>query len=409
MRWGVTWSSIQAEGVHPAADWSRWEQEKRVPASSDGSGLAMDFRDDLALIASLGCTDVRIGVEWARIEPLEGKVDAEALDRYTDMLAHARSVGLAPWVTLANTSLPGWFSEDGDSFMTDHGRGYHWLRQVDRCAERFGDLVEGWTPIDDPIGWALRGHYLGSRPPGRRGDSPVAIGEALAAVEGALIADHQAARHLRAGGATTMCVRGTPTLFAVPDDPASTLEADAAQSHVRWWASLLFDAWITQIDNGELVVGGRSPLHDQAWVDDFSLVGLAFDHPVGLGPTGGFAPWPPDAPRSDSGFVPLPEELGVLVHRVSERLPDHDLVIAANGLATTNDGWRSEVLAETLDIVDELRSDGLKLQGYFHDTAIDGYEWRAGYSTQRGIIDRDRTRKDSAELYADRIAAARGT
>jgi len=400
--WGVTSSSVQIEGVHPAADWSRWERDQTAPASSDGNGFATNFHDDLALVASLGVTDVRLTIEWARIEPLEGKVDTEALDRYRDIVAHARQVGVQPWLTLHNTSLPGWFSEDAQGFLDERGRDYHWMRHVDRCAERFGDLAAGWTPIDDPVGWALRAYGLGSRPPGRRSTTDVGKLHLYEAIEGALLADHLAARHLRAGGATTMAVRGVPTIFAAVDDERSDLEADAAQTNVRWWAAVLFDAWIAMCTNGELVVPERRAQHDPQWVSDFDIIGLAFDHPISVDHLGKMRPYPASAPRADSGFAPLPEELGVLLQRMSDRL-DAPIVVAANGVSTTNDDWRSELLEETLDVIAGASDDGINLAGYFHDTAIDGYEWRAGFATERGLIARDRTVKASGNLYRDRI------
>jgi len=400
--WGVTSSSIQVEGVHPAADWSAWERDKRAPASSDGNGFATNFHDDLALIASLGVTDVRLGIEWARIEPVEGKVDSEALDRYGDMVAHARSVGLRPWLTLHSTSLPGWFSQDSKGFLDERGREYHWLRHVDRCAELFGDNAAGWTPIEDPVGWALRGYALASRPPGRRSNTDLGMLGFYEAAEGALLADHLAARHLRAGGATTMAVRGTPTIFAAVDDERSERESRAAKNHVRWWAAVLFDSWVRMMDDGELSMPDRVAQTDQQWVDDFDIVGLAFDHPISVDHAGNMRPYPADATRSDSGFAPLPEELGVLLQRMTERV-QAPLAVASNGLSTTNDGWRAEVLEATLDIVHGARADGLDLVGYFHDTAIDGYEWRAGFDITRGLIARDRSIKASGELYREHI------
>ncbi len=406
-RWGVTTSSVQIEGVHESADWSRWEATKRVPASTDGNGFATNFHDDLALIASLGITDIRLTLEWARIEPVEGKTDAEALDRYADILAAARSVGLAPWITLVSTSLPGWFSEDGGGFVDDKARNLTWMRHVDRCAERFNDFAEGYTPIDDPVGWALRGWGLGSRPPGRRSDSEGGPERLSNAIRSALVADHLAARHLHSGGATTMAVRGTPTIFNVLDDPRSGQEADAAQQHVRWWANVLFDSWINMIGNGELAMDDRTPEHDHEWTSDFDFVGLAFDHPIGLNHEGAMRPYPPDGLRADNGFAPLPEELGVLLQRISERLPATPLMVAANGVATTNDEWRCEVLAATLGIVATAQADGMNLVGYFHDTAIDGYEWKAGFDTHRGLIARDRVPKRSAQVLKAAIDRTR--
>jgi len=401
--WGVTSSSVQSEGVHPAADWSHWERDKTAPESSDGNGFATNFHDDLALIASLGVTDVRLTIEWARVEPVEGKIDGETLERYADVVGHAASLGLRPWLTLHHTSLPGWFSEDSRGFLEERGREYHWMRHVDRCAERFGDLAAGWTPIDDPIGWALRGHGLASRPPGRRSDTDLGMRGLYEAIEGALLADHLAARHLRSGGATTMAVRGTPTIFKAVDDPRSTLEANASQKHVRWWAAVLFDSWVNMVGNGEMALPDRRPHHDNDWVADFDIVGLAFDHPISVDHKGQMRAYPADAPRSDSGFAPLPEELGVQLQRIRERLGDTPLAIAGNGVATTKDEWRTELLDETLSLVDDLRDDGMNLVGYFHDTAIDGYEWRAGFETERGLIRRDRTIKPSGNLYRDRI------
>ena len=404
--WGVSTSSVPIEGVHPAADWSLWERDKRVPESSDGNGFATNFHDDLALIASLGVTDIRLTAEWARIEPVEGKVNSEALDRYADMFAHARSVGLRPWITLHSTSLPGWFSDDMGGYIDDRGREYHWLRHVDRCAERFGDLAHAWTPIDDPIGWAVRAYGLGSRPPGQRSDSDLGKLKLYESIEAALQADHLAARHLRSGGAMTMAVRGTPTIFQAVDDERSTLEAEAAATHVRWWAAVLFDAWLNMVGNGELVVPDRRPLHDTAWVDDFDIVGLAFDHPVAIDATGSMRPYPASATRTDTGFAPLPEELGVLLQRMGDRLERTKLAVAANGVATTNDEWRAELLDETLEVVKTSRDAGVNVVGYFHDNAIDAYEWRAGFETQRGLISRDRTVKASGNIYAERIAAS---
>ena len=62
---GVTMSSLQAEGVAPAADWSRWERDGRVPRSNDGNGLATNHHDDFAILADIGLTHVRLTLEWA--------------------------------------------------------------------------------------------------------------------------------------------------------------------------------------------------------------------------------------------------------------------------------------------------------------------------------------------------------
>ena len=96
------------------------------------------------------------------------------------------------------------------------------------------------------------------------------------------------------------------------------------------------------------------------------------------------------------------------LRRLSERLPNRDLAVTSNGISTTNDGWRTEVLGETLDVLDGVASDGVPLVAYFHDTGIDGYEWRAGFETERGLIARDRSVKESGVLLSDRLGGAAG-
>lgn len=388
--WGVTSSSVQIEGVAPAADWSAWERTGRAPKSDDGNGFAVDYRDDFLLLAELGAADVRLTLEWARIEPVPGKTDRAAIDFYADVLRAAKHAGLRPWVTLHSTSLPGWFSEDERGFRDSASRDYFWMRHIDRCAEHFGEDAFAWTPIDDPVGWALRSYFLGSRPPGVRDGTQV-----REAAEGALHADHLAAQHLAAGGLTTMCVRGVPTLFAVDDETEGS-----ADEKVRWWAAMLFDSWIDVLATGELSLPDRTPLLRPSWVDDFDYVGLQFDHPIGVKADGSLAPFPAGKPRSDTGFVPLPEELGVVLERVAERLPNRSFVITGNGVATKDDDWRGELLRDTIDVLADSFRGGIPLVGYFHDTGIDGYEWRAGFETQRGLIDRSRTIKPSGQFFA---------
>jgi len=98
--------------------------------------------------------------------------------------------------------------------------------------------------------------------------------------------------------------------------------------------------------------------------------------------------------------VPLPEELGVVLERVAERLPNRSLIVAGNGVATKDDDWRGELLRDTVDVLTDAHRGGIPVVGYFHDTGIDGYEWRAGFETQRGLIDRARTIKPSGEFFA---------
>ena len=391
LRWGVTSSSVAAEGVAPAADWSLWEREGRVPRSTDGAGLATDYRDDLGQFAALGCTDWRLTVEWARVEPAPGRPDADALDRYRDVLAHARSVGLRSWVTLHHGSLPGWYHHDEGGHRDDLARNRYWSRHVDRIAEELDELVDGFVPIDDPIGWAVRGYGLGSRPPGRR--DPQAMREA---VVGAVLAVHEAVRLLSSGRQEVMTAwRADPVHAVAEEDGRVTPEAEAA---ARSWDDLLWGTWLRAHAEGSLEVEGRAAIEVPAFVDRVDLVGLVHDHPVGVSAEGGLVAWPRGARVDGTGFGPEPAELAEAIHRAHDVLPDHTLVVAGHGIATSDESWRADLLTDSLALVTEAAAD-IGLAGYFHDSGLDGYEWSLGFTSPRGLIGRDRAPKPAADRF----------
>lgn len=385
--WGVTASSVSAEGVAPAADWSRWERDRRAPRSGDGAGFAVDFRDDLARLAGLGLNSIRITVEWARVEPGAARYDSDAVDRYLDIVDAAAAAGLEVWLTLHHTSLPGWYLDDEGGHADAAARQLWWARHIDRMAEAFDGRAAGWCPVEDPIGWAVRGYGLGTRPPGRRSAE-----QAAAAAEGAMLALHEACRLLGSGTQPVMAVFGAPTLHPAPEDPS---EARAAERATRRWDDLIWGVWIRALRDSVLRVPGRAPIPAPFFETGLDVIGLSHDHPVGVTGSGRFAPWPASARRSAVGFAPEPAELGEAVHRAIGGAPEGlGVVVAANGVPTEDDEWRGAVLEEVLAAVGDARRSGLL--GYFHDSAVDGYEWSRGFDAPRGLITRDRAVKPSA-------------
>jgi len=381
--WGVTSSSLRSEGVHPSADWSAWERDGKAPLSDEGSGFGSEFRDDLGQLAALGLTHINVGLEWSRLEPEPGKIDRDEFNRYRDVLAAARHVGLQPIVTLQSQTLPGWFHIDMGGFRDDNARNQVWTRHVDHCAEAFDGLVAGWIGVDDPIGWAIRGYLLGSRPPGRND-----LEQALGAVGDAMEADRLAATILGSGQAPIISSFGLPPIFPV---------GVGAGPKARWWEHLFWDTWIGAIRDGELVVPELAPRQAHEYVDIYDIIGFSYSYPLGINLSGGFTPYPVEGDLDDTGLAPLPEELGVACRRLASELPGKKLLITGNGVTTNDDDWRDELLNQSLREIDSAVDDGVPLVGYFYDTGIDGYEGTRGFSTQRGLIGRDRNAKPSAE------------
>ncbi|MDP9332122.1 MAG: family 1 glycosylhydrolase, partial [Actinomycetota bacterium] len=96
--WGTAASSTQAEGAAPASDWFALERSGAMPPSGDGNGFAERFADDFALYAQHGLAHHRLSIEWARIEPEEGRRDEAAIEHTIEVLTAARAAGVSPWV-----------------------------------------------------------------------------------------------------------------------------------------------------------------------------------------------------------------------------------------------------------------------------------------------------------------------
>src|SRR5437667_7750219 len=111
--WGTAASSTQCEGAAPASDWAAWERDGRSTASGDGNGFAGRYAEDFGLYASLGLRHHRLSIEWARLEPDEGRHDHRAIAHYRAVLEAARDAGIGPWVCLHHFTLPQWFARRG--------------------------------------------------------------------------------------------------------------------------------------------------------------------------------------------------------------------------------------------------------------------------------------------------------
>jgi beta-glucosidase len=89
--------------------------------------------------------------------------------------------------------------------------------------------------------------------------------------------------------------------------------------------------------------------------------------------------------------------------RVAKALPGLPILVTENGCPTTDEAFRIRYVAAHLAALDRARRAGADVRGYFHWTAVDNYEWRAGFSDARfGLIGFD---PDTLERRPKRSAA----
>lgn len=333
---GAATSSLHSEGAAPASDWGGWEAAGWVPPSGDGNGFAARHADDAALLAEHGLGSLRVTLEWARLEPRPSDrgLDAVEIERYRRILVSIRDAGLEAWACLVHTTLPGWFSEDERGFLDERMARRVWPRHVDRCAEAFGDLVDGWVTVHEPVRHALDAWLHGTLPPGRRDGDDARLGLRLL-----LAADAEAVRLLRTGPAPVASCRWLPSLSAHDATPEARAALAAADE-------LLWQSWRE---------------HD----DPSSWLGVSAAHGVGVG--------------ADGSFHRRPLALDETLHRAAEEHPGRPIVVLTGSAA---DDERAELAAMVgeVDTVEQVH----------WWSAVDGYEGWAGFDLRTGLFDRDR-------------------
>lgn len=384
--WGTGASSTQCEGAAPASNWIDWEAAGRAPVSENGNGFSTRYDEDFRLLAGLGLTHHRLSIEWARIEPEEGKRDPAAVEHYHSVLAAARQAGVEPWVCLHHFTLPRWFGEAG-AFLEPSNRTGAWTAHVDFMAETFGEEVFGWQPVNETNYYAQGGYRGGGWPPGVNDrDQAAAVTEAIH------LATAEAAVRLRQTGRPVSSIYGLSPVATRDEEPDTLRLADRARA-VHW------DSWLGLIRDGRLEVRGREPVERPDLVGCFDLIGFSYYSTMGV-EKGRITPHPPGAPISPLGYGIWADGVGLVLERLKEELPGTPLLVAEYGIGTDDDEQRAAYIRRGLEVVNQAIADGADVRGFFHWTAVDNYEWMHGYDVAFGLIDADRNVRPSAQVLA---------
>jgi beta-glucosidase len=399
--WGTGNSSNQCEGAAPAGDWLPWERAGHAPPSGNGNGFADRYRQDFALLSGIGLDHFRLSLEWARLEPEQGRHDQAEVERYRALLLAGRAAGINIWVTAHHFTLPAWFAAMG-GFGDERGRTYFWRRHIEFLAETFGDLVFGWKPINEPHAYAFCGWLLGVFPPGRTDMD--AARHMLIAMH---LANHEAWKVLRGGRRPVATIHDlSPAIAASP--------ADADQRAAAAVDNLAFGCWIRMVRDGVLelpALPGLPPLErieDPEFAGAFDVVGFSYYHSASVranpspASTSGVAlgPYPADGKTGLMGYVPWSEGLRLVLDRLHAELPGKPLLISEYGIGTADDAERSDYIRHGVAIAADAVGRGIDLRGFFHWTGIDNYEWNLGFTVPFGLIAADRTPRPSADVIA---------
>jgi beta-glucosidase/6-phospho-beta-glucosidase/beta-galactosidase len=462
--WGTAIAAFQTEaGGTPAnadtrSDWWAWSHDPDEIAAGHVSGDLVErgpahwrlYRRDLDLARNrLGSNAFRFSIEWSRLFPrapkgartprqLDRFVDKAAARHYAAELRAIRARGMTPMVTLNHFTLPTWlhdpiavrdaFAGVGPDAKPPAVKRGGWLnkRTLDEfgrfaawAAWRYGDLVDLWVTINEPMVVAVNGYvnvagaFAGWFPPGVYSfPAAVRVVRNLAKANAlAYDAVHRNDRRARVGPVQNMIAfTGPARAVRHADYVFNRVFLNAA---VKGWDDKDVDG---RIERGERrrdlrgradfigvnyyfrsrVIALPAPASSTVALFDF-LPANTYRHPQ--------RPTAPPCPTTCTEFGAEIYPRGfrtVLRTAGGYGLP---LYVTENGLADSDDDQRADYLVDHLRVLRGVMRDRLaRVKGYLAWSLTDNFEWAAGYYPRFGFFSYDpdsleRQERPSARLF----------
>ncbi len=426
--WGVATASYQIEGGADADDkglnvWDVASDTKGRIFEGHSGRVGCDhyhkWKEDVALMRSLGVKAYRFSVNWARLIPAgTGRVSEAGKKFYLDLLRELKAAGIEPWLTLFHWDYPyalyqrgGWLNPESSDWFEKYAK---------VCAELFGEYVSRFILINEPECFVGLGHYSGEHAPFLK----LSVGDVARAAHNVLLACGKAEKIIRKTCARPVKI-GTAQAYW-PALPLTEGDVGAARAHT-FACRAYFGSPALWLDP---LLKGKYPQDYLAWFAENGFVPPAEDMEIiksrldfcGLNTYSGdlvkevggkavaVVP-PPSVPKTDMRWNVLPQAMYYGPKFIYERygLP---VVYTENGVALSewkdlngeiNDDSRIDFLKRYLRELHRAAQE-VPVEGYFYWTLYDNFEWAEGFSKKFGIVHfdpetRERTPKKSAHFY----------
>lgn len=460
--WGAATAAYQIEGAtsEDGRGSSTWDAFCRRPGkivdNADGS-RACDhyrlYREDVALMASLGIPAYRFSIAWPRIQPDgEGALNEKGLAFYDRLIDELLAKGIEPYVTLFHWDLPqaledtygGWRSKEVARRFADY---------ASVCAERYSDRVSNWITINEVGNYTVLAYRDDRMAPGG-GNIPMQV--VNQSLHNGLLGHGLAMQALRAKAKKPPQIGLADNITAPwPVYASEEHEVAAAKAFLETNLTRLFPVMEGKYREQQIIRWGKdAPVFTE---DEMKAIGTPLDflgyniytgaavrhsdraggyefvegqnftvakeNPFKAGAGYEMVPFPPDYPRTIMGdwWTHAPRALYYALKHTKEYFGDLPVYITESGMAANDvetvhgevlDIGRVEYLRAHLEQVAKAAQDGYHPKGYFLWTLMDNFEWGSGYSKRFGIVrvnytTMERTPKLSAGFYAEVIRANR--
>jgi len=377
--WGSATSSFQIEGATGAEGrsesiWDRFCQQPGAIDDNANGDIACDhyhrYKEDVALMSSLGLDAYRFSIAWPRVVVLEDK--------------------------------NGWVNRDTAYAFVDYTKA---------VVERLGDRVASWATLNEPFVSASLGYRTGEHAPGR-----TSLTDSFAAAHHLLLAHGMAMPVIRefAPNSDAGVVLNFTPAFAASD----AAEDQQAFADTDGWDNRWYVEPIAGSGYPKETVQSLGWEQKEVQAGDMDTIAAPIDF-LGVNyytrqtkcATGDA---PQTLPVTDMGWEIYPEGIHDLLTTVHNRHGFKKYFITENGAAMpdkaddkdfVDDQDRIDYLHDHLQQVHRAIEAGVPVNGYFAWSLFDNFEWAYGYSKRFGIIrvnyeTLERTPKASAHWYS---------
>lgn len=399
---GASTAAHQVEGNNIHSDYWRMERMKStsfVEPSADAVDHYNRYQEDILLLKNAGLNCYRFSIEWARIEPEEGRFDEAEVEHYRKMIRFCKDNGITPIVTLHHFTSPKWLICKGgweaESTFEDFRRYCAYIAQT------LGKELTYIVTINEAnMGLqlaAITKRYMKELLlPKRKKDTD---GKAQVGINlKQMIANQKIA------AAENREVFGTEKLHTfvsqrTPEGDVLIMRAHvAAREAMKAICPHLKIGLSLSLHDMQPQKGGKRHAarewqaefgHYLPYIQDDDFIGVQNYSRSRFGFFGQLDA-PKDAEMTQMNYEFYPEALGNVIRAVHKDFRG-DILVTENGIATGDDSRRVEFIRRALAGVRACMDDGIPVKGYCHWSLLDNFEWQKGFSMTFGLIGVDRT------------------
>ena len=389
--WGAATASYQVEGGIENTDWAEAARGGRVPTC----GIACDhyhrYEEDFDVAQSLGHNAHRFSIEWARIEPEEGKFNEKEIEHYRAVLTALHARGMKPYITLWHFTLPLWFTKKGGFEQDDAPQTF--ARYCAFVASRLGDLCGDFSTMNEPNVFGSNGWLRGSWPPFKR----FALTDLVSITNSGRTYESQAQRGF---ASATLYFRVMKNLAHAHNLAYDAIKKSSPKSDVSVVKHVIlfhsnwnpFNMLIAKVANYFWTYRFMNRVHKKC-----DSIGLNYYFHKKFGDRKEYV-------KTDMDWDIYPEGLeDSLMMLAKYRKP---LFVSESGLADAADLYRADYITRQVQAMWRAMERGADVRGHMYWSLLDNYEWALGFEKRFGIVAVDfmtlkRTVRPSAQVYKE--------